>query len=46
MVPSDGDDDDDGNLSVCDERLPSDFENDDDDDVNRHLKINYGVMTI
>ena len=46
MVRSDCDDDDDGNLSVCDERSSFDFKYDVDDNANRHQKINDGVMTI
>ena len=40
--------DDDGNVTVSEERSSFDFKYDDDDDdnVNRHLKINDGVMTI
>ena len=35
-VQSDGDGDDDGNITVSDERLSFDLKNDDDDDVNRY----------
>ena len=38
MVPPDGDDDDDGNLYICDERLSFNFKYDNDDNVNRHIK--------
>ena len=38
MVPPDGDDDDDRNLSICDERSSFNFKYDDDDNVNCHLK--------
>ena len=38
MFESDGDDDDDGNLTVSDERSSFHFKYDDDDNVNRHLK--------
>ena len=36
MVPSDGDDDDDGNVTVSDERSSFDIKYDDDDDVRHH----------
>ena len=38
MFQSDGDDDDDGNVSGYDERSSFDLKYDDDDNVNRHLK--------
>ena len=46
MVPSDSDNEDDGNLSLCDERLSFNFKYDDDHNINRNFKKNDGVMTI
>ena len=46
MVQSDGDDDDDGNIRVSEERSSFNIKYDDDDDVRRHWIKNDGVMTI
>ena len=43
---SDGDNDDDGNITVSVERLSFDLEYDDDDDVRRHWIKNDSVMMI
>ena len=45
-VQSDGDDDDDWNITVSDKRPSFNLKYDDDDNVNRHLIKNDGVMTI
>ena len=38
MFQSDGDNGDDGYLSVCDKKSSFDLKYDDDDNINRHLK--------
>ena len=38
MFQSDSDDDDDGNVTISDERSSFDLKYDDDDDTRRHLK--------
>ena len=46
MGQSDGDDDDDGNITVSDESSSLDLKYDDDNDVRHHWIKNDGVMTI
>ena len=45
-VQCDGDDDNDGNVTVSDERLSFESKYDDDNDVRRYWFKDYGVMTV